>query len=298
MELKEAIKSFSAWRRFRVKGSTVKGYEMVIKQFCLFVRNKRVESININEVMEWFNLMTDLEWEHNSFVVKAMALRKFFEYLRLTGVNCLNPELIPVPQPIYSMPRVATEENYQKLLAIIPTESNDARHIRNLALIKLYWDTGARNTEILSINLLDLDLGSRRAVIRTEKARSKPFREIFWTEDTNMALKRWLKKRENLAATRTFFDKEAVFVSINNQKCGQRLTNKGSGEVLRRYCLRAEIPYLNAHSFRHHMGHQLAKHGANNSIISAILGHSTLNSSFVYTQLQNKELREALATYR
>lgn len=298
MEFKEAIKSFSSWRRFKVKGTTVKGYEMVVKQFCLFVRNKQVEDITIDEVMGWFNLMSDLDWEHNSFVVKAMALRKFFEYMKLTGVSCLDPQLIPIPRPVYTMPRVATEEHYQKLLSVIPANSNDPRHIRNLALVKLYWDTGARNTEILSLNLLDLDLGSKKAVIRTEKARSKPFREIFWTEDTNEALKRWLKKREQLANLRTFFDKEAVFVSINNQKCGQRMTNKGSGEILRRYCLRAEIPYMNAHSFRHHMGHQLAKNGANNSIISAVLGHSTLNSSFVYTQLHNRELQEALATYR
>lgn len=298
MKFNEAIKSFSAWRRFKVKTSTVRGYEVVVKQFCLFVRNKHVETISIDEVMEWFNLMTDLEWEQNSFVVKAMALRKFFEYMRLTGVQSVDPQLIPVPRPTYTMPRVATEDDYQKLLAIIPTKSNDPRHIRNLALVKLYWDTGARNTEILSLNLLDLDLSSRRAVIRTEKARSRPFREIFWTEDTNEAIKRWLKKREQLANLRTFFDKEAVFVSINNQKCGQRMTNKGSGEILRRYCLRAGIAYMNAHSFRHHMGHQLAKNGANNSIISAVLGHSTLNSSFIYTQLHNRELREALATYR
>lgn len=271
---------------------------MVVKQFCLFVRNKQVEDITIDEVMGWFNLMSDLDWEHNSFVVKAMALRKFFEYMKLTGVSCLDPQLIPIPRPVYTMPRVATEEHYQKLLSVIPANSNDPRHIRNLALVKLYWDTGARNTEILSLNLLDLDLSSQKAVIRTEKARSKPFREIFWTEDTNDAIKRWLKKREQLANLRTFFDKEAVFVSINNQKCGQRMTNKGSGEILRRYCLRAEIPYMNAHSFRHHMGHQLAKNGANNSIISAVLGHSTLNSSFVYTQLHNRELQEALATYR
>jgi len=65
--------------------------------------------------------------------------------------------------------------------------------------------------------------------------------------------------------------------------------------MLRRYSNRANIPYMNAHSFRHHMGRMLARQGANNSSISNILGHSSLQSSYPYTMMTDKDLE---AVYR
>jgi integrase/recombinase XerC len=290
MQISEAIDQFTNWKSFNVKGGTMKGYDLTLKQFALFQRNKELEQTTIDDVMTWFNMMKDLGWAQNSFVPKAIALRKFFEYFRDQGLFILNPRLIPVPRKEYNIPRVATEENYHQLLKIIPF-NNDPRHIRNRAMINLLWDTGARNGEICALDIADIDAENKKAIIKTEKSKGRrPIREIFWTDPTNENIKVWLEKRKYLGQKGFVKDAEALFISVCNQKFGFRMQNGGVCEMMRKYSNRAGLPYMNAHSFRHHMGHDIIKKGGSNADVSGILGHSSLQSSFVYTMMADKEL--------
>lgn len=293
MLTKDAINQFTNWRKFKVKEGTVRGYDRELRNFCLFLRNPHIEEITLSGVMEYLNGMADLGWDRNSFVGKCMALRKFFEFYRLQGYQVISEELIPIPDKEPKLPRVANEEQFKKLVEAIPKDSHDPRHIRNLALINLLWDTGARNGEICSLNVKDLDLNEMKAIIRTEKAKTRrPFREIFWREDTNDYLMHWLKKREHLAKVMTLNEPEALFVSVTSMKCGYRFSIKGVGEMLRRYSNRAKLPYINAHSFRHNKGHQVIKSGGSTADVMNILGHASVQSTTIYTMMYGKELEQ------
>jgi site-specific recombinase XerD len=287
----DAIKAFSEWREFRVKKETVVTYYRDLRTFCLFLRNPELNTITLEHVMDYLRGMADLGWDQNSFTVKCMALRKFFEFCRLRGWSAMDESLIPIPPKEYKLPRVATEESYQKILAVIPG-NNDPRHIRNKAIIALLWDTGARNSELMALNLSDIT-PAHRAIIKTEKSRGKrPVREIFWTESTHILLMKWLKKRERLIKVMNYVEPEPVFISICgsvNKASGKRFDKKGVGEMLRRYSNKAGIPTVNAHSFRHHLGRELAK---NQVDVMNILGHSSLDSSTIYTMMFGTELEE------
>lgn len=294
MLLLDAFQQFIEWKQLDVTKNTTKGYGLILKQFCLFMRNCHIEQITITDVSQWFNLMTDLEWDRNSFIPKAIALRKFFEFFKHQNYNVLDPWLIPVPDKQYKLPRVASEEGYAKLLNIIPN-NNDPRHIRNRAIITMLWDTGARNGEVLALNIDDLDLVNKRAVIHTEKNRgSRPFRELFWSDQTNNNLHMWIAKREHLQKKITIHDEGALFISIMssglNDRQGYRFNIKGSGEMLRRYAIRAGVPYMNAHSFRHRKGHSIIEQGGSSADVMNVLGHASLQSSSIYTMMRGKEL--------
>ena len=266
---------------------------MYLKQFAVFLRNPDVEKVRLKDVMEHFEYLKILGWHQNSFMPRAMAYRKFFEFYQHMGLNVIDPWLIPIPRKKYTMPRIASEENYKKLLDAFPKYSTDPRYIRNRAIVNLLWDTGARNNEICSLNISDLDFEEMKAVIKTAKSKGRrPVREIFWTEDTSDSLKAWIKKREHLQEMMNIEEEDALFISICNTAAGKRLNIKGLGEALRRACNRADIPYQNAHSFRHHMGHHIIKEGGSNSDVSNILGHSSLESSYIYTQMNNVELKD------
>lgn len=295
MKFHEAIEKFTNWRQFKVRKATVRGYDRELRNFCLFLRDPEIEAITINDVMDYLNGMMELGWDRNSFVGKCMALRKFFEFFRMQGFMVIDENLIPIPRKEFKIPRVADEESYKKLVDSIPKETNDPRHIRNLAIVSLLWDTGARNGEVLALDLNDLQFDRMRAVIKTEKSRGRrPIREIFWTNDTNENLKKWIEKREALKKKMYFKDPEAVFISICSgglaSTSGQRFAIKGVGEMLRRYSNKAKIPSMNAHSFRHHMGHDIIKKGGSSSDVMNILGHASLASSTIYTMMSDKEL--------
>lgn len=303
MLLSEAIEKFTNWRSFQVKTGTIKAYDLILRQFCVFMRNCEIERVGPNDVASWFNLQSQLKWQQNSFIPKAQALRKLFEFYMLQGMNVLNPKLIPMPSKQYRLPRVATEESYQRILAAIPTNTRDPRHIRNRAILMLLWDTGARNGEILSLKEDQVDTTRKRAVINTEKSKGKrPFREIFWTEETNEALKRWLAKREYLRREVMQHMSNSLFVSVCSSRTlgvsGQQLSIKGVGEMLRRYCMKAQIPYVNAHSFRHHMGHDIINQGGSAADVMNILGHATLASSSIYSMMTGNELENRYRIFK
>lgn len=303
MQLSEAIKKFTKWRAFQVKKATVTGYDLVLRQFCMFVRDCELEHVRLEDITAWFSLLRDLDWKHNSFITKAQALRKFFEFYKLQGYKVIEPELIPLPYKEYNIPRVATEENYRKLLAAIPADSNDPRHIRNNAIVRLLWDTGARNGEILALNSEDLNIEGMRAVIKTEKSKGRrPLREIFWTEETNQAIRKWIECRAVLKRKKMQHMDESLFPCICSSRAlglnGKRLSIKGVGEMLRRYSNKAKIPYMNAHSFRHHMGHDVITKGGSAADVMNILGHATLASSSIYTMMTGNELENRYRVFK
>ncbi len=272
----------------------MKGYDKELRTFCLFLRNPDVEQIQLGDVMDYLTGLKELGWNHNSFIPKCMALRKFFEFCRLQGLRVLNEDLIPIPRKEYRIPRVVTADTYSKLLAVLPL-NNDPRHVRNRAIINLLWDTGARNGEIVALDLGDIDLDRMRALIKTEKSRGRrPIRELFWTHETNESLGTWLNKRTRLQQK----DPDALFVSTCSANVGRRFTIKGVGEMLRRYSNRARIPYVNPHSFRHHMGHDVIQKGGSSADVMNILGHSTLASSTIYTMMTDRELEERYRRFK
>ncbi|MFZ5365446.1 MAG: tyrosine-type recombinase/integrase [Patescibacteria group bacterium] len=291
MRLSLAIKQFTEWRALKVGQNTNQGYELVLKQFCLFMKNCEIEDVQLSHIVEWFSMMQELGWDSNSFVIKSTALRKFFEFNKKQGFEVLDPWFIFTPKAKFKIPRIITEENYQKLLSAIP-DNNDPRHIRNKAIISLLWDTGARNGEIVSLDIQGLDLVNFKALIYTEKSKgARPVREMFWTEETNKNLLRWIDRREHLSQKMKWIDPEALFVCVSFH-AGERLTIKGVGEMLRRYSNQAGIETMNAHSFRHHLGREIIKRGGTNADVMNVLGHATLESTKPYTWLENKEIEK------
>jgi integrase/recombinase XerD len=291
-----AIKEFNLYRNIKVKKATVSGNDLDLRQLCVHLRNPDIKDIKIEHITQYLNSLLEYGWDKNSMIGKAVAYRQFFKYFRLKGESSLNEELIPIPEKEYKLPRVCTQEIFNKLISVIP-RNNDPRHIRNLALIYMYWDTGARNEEILGLNIEDLDLIKMEAIIKTEKSKGKrPFRMIFWDKDTNDYLKAWIDKREHLKTIIKFKEDNALFISVcGKETTGRRLQNKGAGELLRRYSLKAGLETVNAHSFRHHKGHAIIKQGGSSADVMNFLGHASVQSTTIYTMMAGDELRERRA---
>ncbi len=108
----------------------------------------------------------------------------------------------------------------------------------------------------------------------------------------------WLEVRKNINKKIVFKEKDALFVGIRGWQTGRRITNSAVAIMLRKLSRKADIETLNAHSLRHRRGHELNETGANNSTISGVLGHSSLASSYVYTQMNSSELKNAATKFR
>lgn len=294
MTIQQAVVAFADWRGLKSKPRTINGYVRDLVHFCVFMRDPEIsiESITLKHCTDYLQLCRSLGYDENTIQKKAIGLKLLFDYLQRNKHPVLEADLIPIPKKTFRFPRVATNEQYERLMAVIPDDGKSYTHIRNRALIMLLWDTGARNGEITSLELDDLDLDRMSARIKTEKSRGTiPFREVFWRTETNEQLGKWLDAREKFFATVSLSDSNYVFVGIKggHENCrgsGRRLQVGYVSEILRKYSNKAQLPVpLNPHACRHHMGRELTKKGVNAAGISSILGHSNLASSFQYTML-------------
>lgn len=303
MKLSQAINEFVQLRS--VKGprsrKTAARYQVTLRIFCLCMQDPELEDMDLTHIIWYFGELERLGWKPNGMNLVGIALKKFFEFCHLRGYEVtFSEQLIPLKEKEFNIPRVANLQDFKKLIAQIPTRTNQPHHIRNRAFLLLLWDTGARSGELCLIDDNDLHFksdGSGSALIKTEKSRGRrPVREIFWTVETGKAIKAWMKKKNDLQKEFAFKDPEALFTSI--AKCpglavrGSRMNSRGIAEVMRTLSNRAGLPTLNAHSIRHSMGRDAIKALRSNSGVSNILGHSNLESSYVYTMLFGEDLKE------
>ena len=302
MKLSEAIKQFITLREAKGERGrkTAVRYLSVLRMFCVCMHDPEVEEIDIDHVLWYLSEMERMGWKPNGRNLASLGLRKFFEYCNLRGYPVFNEQLIPVLEKKVNIPRVTDQKTFKKLTAQIPARSNRPNHIRNRALVMLLWDSGARSGELCSLDTADLKFNrdsSGTAHINTEKNRGRrPIRPIFWTAKTGKALKQWIKKKEELQKKFEFADPEALFVTI--LKCpqapirGRRMVNRSVCEVMRVLSNQAGLPtVINAHSARHAMGRDAAQALRSDSAVANILGHSNIESSYIYTMLWGEDLK-------
>lgn len=299
MRLHEAITLFVNQLEVERSEATARGYHGALLQFCRYMHNPPIMQITPEHVVAYLKESIELGWKRNSLTAVSMALRKFFEYWGRKGYPVLNYQILPIIGKVGVEPKVANEENIAKLLQ--QCEGDRIYDVRNRAIIFLLKDTGMRNGELCSINMealekVEIDNGQYSCIIKTEKNRgSKPYRRVFWYEEANDALNKWLLLRAEFVRIYPPPDSSALFLGVGGLKwqsanIGHRVNPSVVGKMLKIYSQQAGIPIVNAHSLRHLFGNTAAEQGLNNSNISDLMGHASLSSSFTYTHLKDKQL--------
>jgi len=297
MLFSEAIIKFNTWQSFNSKRApTLQSYGGYVRSFALYLHNCDIEKVNLEDVLNYLKTMKEIGFNVNEFRSKCNALRKFFEFYGKLKQTTLDYQLIPLPEREYKLPKVAKVDDYFKVLNSIP-DIVHPQHIRNRLILMLLKDTGMRVGELLSLNV-DIKIQRHEietkegikiiysTLIKTEKTKSlHPVRKIFWTEETNNQIKKWLKIRDSKAKD------NGLFLSVNGNNLGGRLKKNAVTDMLRQVSKRAGLAYtLNSHSLRHLFGHDLARNKVPLSSIATLLGHATIASSFIYTMLQEDEM--------
>lgn len=282
MKTSQAIKDFLNWQGCQ-NPNRITTYGSALNQLCLYLKDKQLERITEKDILNWIQLMRDLGYKPNTFIVKIPAVRSFFRYYYKRKHKVLDPDLIPVPRQEGNMWKVKEEEKYKKLLSVVKPEGLLGK--RDRALILMLMDTGARISEILSLKIGDVDLIEKRAIIKTLKSRGlRPVRELCWTERTNQALKDWLETFQRPPS-------ETLWPCFSGPGIGKGMKTRSAEEIFKKYCRKADIPLVRPHELRHRLGHILAKKNVSPVMIANILGHSSIQSSLRYTMLDNLELR-------
>jgi len=212
---------------------------------------------------------------------KLSALRAFFKFLRRQGEIASNPaKLVSMPKTPKKLPAVMTAEQANALVDAVPAKEDGGKtSSRDRMIFELLYGCGLRVSELVGLNIEDLDFTERWIRVRGKgrKERLVPF-----GRKADEAVRAYLRARGEV-------DQRALVLNAR----GGRLTTRSVERIVKRYALLfSGDPDLHPHSLRHAFATHLLADGADLRSIQELLGHASLSTTQKYTQLSLKELMD------
>jgi len=213
---------------------------------------------------------------------KLAALKGLFRYMVATHEVEKNPLLlIHSPKQDKPLPQFLTVDDAFRLLGGIKAEG--ALHLRDRAILEVFYSTGVRVSELVSLNWSDVDfyLGIVRVVGKGSKERIVPIGEV--------ALQRLGDYREEIRKLWQRPCKGTSAVFLNNR--GGRITTRSVARIVEKHLRRAGIGVkMGPHGLRHTFATHLLNSGADLRVIQEMLGHASLSTTQRYTHVNLDQL--------
>jgi len=266
-------------------------YKNDLGQFLHYLKNKAKPSVNSwNEVTKdhlvayILYLKTDREYASTTVARKVAAIKSFFHFLVAEGLIKDDPTAtLDSPRVKKYLPRAISQEDIEKLLEA-PGKSDTPRALRDRAILELLYATGMRVSELVALNVGDVDLAS--ASVRCFGKGGKE-RVIPIYDRAVHAVETYLNQgRVHLLRDP---NQKALFL---NQR-GQRLTRQGLWLIVKGYVKEAGLTVpVTPHTLRHSFATHMLRGGADLRNVQELLGHANIATTQVYTQISNERLRE------
>ena len=269
----------------QASANTVFSYMRDIRQYSDWLR--RVENADVLDATQLHigAYLTYLQESGRSSatVSRSLAgLKNFYAYLISSGFITESPvsTQIHIDRGEKKLPQILTGREVELLLA--QPACVDAKGYRDKAMLELMYATGMRVSELLELNLddINLDLGSIRC------SNGKKSRSIPVYKGALRALTIYIR---DIRATMLADPKEtALFVNIS----GARMSRQGFWKILKHYQAKAHITKeITPHTLRHSFAVHLLENGADVNSVQELMGHSDISSTQRYTQMINQRLK-------
>lgn len=279
---------------------TIEAYRRDILQFQGFVEQDqakpgtdgvedRLSTTTPLMIRLWLGTLLEHGLERASVARKAASVRSFFKYSHRRGFVDHNPaQLLIIPKQAKRIPTVVSENEIDQLLNT--AGDGTAWNNQEIAILELFYATGIRLSELITLNLDDLDLQQRQISVigKGQKQRIVPFGATAYE-----AISRHLATRNELLGTEKSEnkndDEHAVFLTKKGKRIYPRLVQKLVNERLNEVSeTNKKSPHVLRHSFATHM----LNAGADIRLIKEFLGHSSLAATQVYTHTGVEHLKK------
>ena len=269
--------------------NTVQAYEndlLEFSEFCEKRLSKDVLNVGVSDVREWILEMSDGSGAVGVRTVKRRisALRSFYKYLRREGLVSKNPAAVLVlPKASKPLPKFFREEEMGRLLDDVMT-GDEFQDRRDKLIIDLFYQTGVRVSELVEIKDSDIDMG--RGMLRVFGKRRKE-RLIPIGGKLLKEIEAYKAKR-NTEVGKTF----DLFVRKN----GEKMYRRGVYDVVHRSLTKvSSLKKRSPHVLRHTFASTMLNNGADIYAVKALLGHSSLAATEVYT---HSSFAKLIKTYK
>lgn len=255
---------------------TLLNYQVDLGDFNNFIKQMPLEKVDYLSLRRYLAHLKNRDLKPRSIARKLSCLRSFFKFLCRDGYLKVNPALsLTTFRLDKHLPSFLTEEEVVKLLQM--PEGSDERGLRDWAILETFYSTGMRISELVDLNIEDIDFISGVTKVR---GKGKKERLAPVGEHALKAIKAYLDKRKRQIP--------ALFLNKN----GSRLTTRGTRGIVRKYIRLASLSGgVSAHTLRHSFATHLLNRGADLRSVQELLGHANLSTTQIYTHLTTERLK-------
>ena len=271
----------------KLSKNTKEAYEKDLILFANFLKDKNVLSITTNDIKQYIKYLNDNKEKDKTIARKIVSIRTFFDYLMKEKLIEINPcEKIETPKVRKTLPKTLNGEEVLKLLSIKP---KTAKEYRNIAMIELMYATGLRVSELVNLEINDVNLTDDyvRVYGKGKKERIIPMADI-----TVKIMDEYINVYRNSLLKGYLTDK--VFIS----SYGNGITRQGFFKILKKQAKEVGIEKdFSPHTLRHSFATHLLENGADLRSIGEMLGHENIKTTQIYTHLSNNKKRKDYEKY-
>lgn len=268
----------------KLSDNTLQSYRRDIEQYRDYIQNNKINYLKVNgeDLQEYLKALQEMGKKTSTISRNLASIRSFYQFLlRIKKVKHDPTDGIQSPKVEKKAPSVLTSQEVELLLE--QPKDVDLKGTRDKAMLEFAYATGMRVTEIISLNVEDINLSEGFVTCNSgKKQRNIPIGTM-----SLKALKEYMEEARPVIIKNE--EEQALFVNTN----GKRLTRQGFWKIIKYYKEQAHIAKdITPHVLRHSFATHLLQNGADLKSIQTMLGHSDISSTQVYVQFQDPELKD------
>jgi len=285
--MEELVQSFVSFLENdkRLSLNTLQSYRRDIEQYVTYLDSINIHSLSITNktTVITYLLYLQKKGRATSTISRNLAsIRSFYQFSSKIGIIEADPTTdLESPKVEKKLPQILSTQEVELLLE--QPKCVDLKGYRDKAMLELLYATGIRVSELISLNVLDINM--EMAFIRCNKGTRE--RMIPIGSMAINALTDYFGKARNFLIQVP--DEKAAFVNVN----GKRLTRQGFWKIIKQYKNQAKISKdITPHTLRHSFAAHLLENGADLRSIQEMLGHSDISSTQIYAQIAKNKIKE------
>jgi len=270
--------------------NTIAAYKNDLQQLADFIGSRASSdgwrSLSRSDIQDFILNLKERGYTETSVARKVAAVRSFFAFLAAEGSITANPtEGLSSPRVGKTLPKAISPNEVDELLEQ-PARRSTPEAKRDRAMLELLYATGMRVTELVSLDMENLNLDPRSPFVRCIGKGAKE-RSIPIHDHALEALNGYLEDGRPIMVRN--HDEPALFVN----RRGERLTRQGFWLILKGYAKSANLgDGVTPHTLRHSFATHMLRGGMPLRNVQEMLGHANISTTQVYTHLTSDHVRE------
>lgn len=268
---------------------TIRNYSIDLKAFCESFEKEEVElhSIQRKEIRSFLSQLSEKGLSKRTLVRRLASIRSLFKYLIQEEIITNNPtDSIENPKIEKKLPSTLTYAQVEHLLSQPDTETLFG--FRDRTLMELLYSSALRVSEAAGLNRADLD--TNRLLLKV-RGKGKKERLVPITKNAANWIERYLNHLERAAIE---IDKEAIFLNKHGERLSIRSIDRSFVDYLKKSSLSIDIT---PHTIRHTIATHWLENGMDLKTIQLLLGHSSLQTTTIYTRVSPALKKEVYDAY-